>query len=448
MTSSLPCVRPNAAGIDIGSKSHFVAIPADRDPQPVKEFGFFTNDLHRLKDWLKKHKIETVAFEATGSFWIPLYDVLTKAEIEVFLVNGRHIKNVTGRKTDVQDCQWIQQLHACGLLRASYIPDQITIDLRQFVRHRDTLIRHAATQMQLMQKALTEMNLQIQNVVSDISGDTGMRIIRAICKGEKDPKRLAKHRDPRCKSSEETIEKSLCGHYKNGALFCLKQALETFDHYQSQIKICNQEIENKLKDFEDKSGGTPPPKRKREAKKNQLGFDLQGDLWRTLGVNLMDIPGMNTKTALTVIAEIGPSVDGWESGKHFTSWLGLSPNNRISGGKKFSGRTRAGANRVKYALRMAAMSLERSATSLGAFYRRMKARLGAPKAITAAARKLAILIYRLIKHKTSYQEKGPLYFEKEYRDRTERRLKRLAEQLGYNLTLKTPENQETISALS
>jgi hypothetical protein len=298
--------------------------------------------------------------------------------------------------------------------------------------------------LQLIQKALVEMNLQLQNVVSDISGDTGMRIVRAICAGERDAKLLAKYRDPRCKNSEKTIEKSLNGHYKTEVLFCLQQALEIYDHYQAQINQCNKAVEALMQEFEDQSEKAPPPKKKREAKKNNVGFDLQGDLWRALGVNLMEIPGMNTKTALVFISEVGTSVDRWANAKHFASWLGLCPNNRISGGKKLSGRTGPSSNRLRNALRMAALTLERSQTALGAFYRRMKARLGAPKAIVAAAHKLAVVIYNVIKHKTCYQEKGPLYFEKEYKDRTERRLKRMADRLGYVLTPKEQENQEGV----
>jgi transposase len=385
-----------------------------------------------------------VALEATGSYWIPLYDVLIENGIEVCLVNGRHIKNVSGRKTDVLDCQWIQQLHSCGLLRPSFIPDQVTSRLRHFVRHRDSLIRQAASQLQLIQKALVEMNLHLQNVVSDISGDTGMKIVRAICAGERDPAKLAAFRDPRCKNTQEVIEKSLIGKYKKEVLFCLRQALESYDHYQSQISCCNDEIEAALKAFDDKNDGQPLNRRKREAKKNNLGFDLQGELWRTLGVNLLEIPGLNIKTALTFIAEIGPCVERWANAKQFASWLGLSPNNRVSGGKRLSGRTRSTSNHLRYALKLAAVTLERSATSLGSFYRRMKARLGAPKAIVAAAHKMAVLIYSLIKKRLSYLERGPLYFEKEYRERTERRLKRLAEQLGYQLLPKPElENEKT-----
>ncbi len=433
MSSSLPCIKPNAAGIDVGSRSHFVAVPADKDSNPVREFGFFTEDLHNLAKWLKQCGIETVALEATGSYWIPLYDVLIEYGLEVYLVNGRHIKNVSGRKTDVLDCQWIQQLHSCGLLRPSFVPDQITSKLRHYVRHRDALIRRASMQLQLIQKALVEMNLPLQNVVSDISGDTGMRIVRAICAGERDPKQLSAYRDPRCKNSQDIIEKSLQGQYKEEVLFCMQQALETFDHYQLQIATCNKEIEKRMNDFDDKSDGTPFLKHKREAKKNNLGFDTQSALWKMLGVNVMEIPGMNIKTALTIVSEIGTNVDKWANAKQFASWLGLSPNNRISGGKRLGGRTKCTASPVRYMLRMAAVALERSATALGSFYRRMKARLGAPKAIIAAAHKMAIMVYNMIKHKSQYHEKGPFYFEKEYKERTERRLKRLAEQFGYQL---------------
>lgn len=437
MTSSLKNIKPNAAGIDVGSRSHFVAVPADRDEQSVREFGFFTEDLYRLADWLLQCKIETVAFEATGSYWIPLYDILIEKGFEVCLTNARHIKNVSGRKTDVLDCQWIQQLHSFGLLKPSFIPDRITTQLRHFVRHRDGLIRQTAKQIQFMQKALIEMNLQLQNVVSDIAGDTGMRIIRALCAGEKNPKKLAEYRDPRCKNSKETIERSLTGHYKEEILFSLKQAVETYDHVQRQIDECNERISSLTKQFDDHSKGEPPLiERKREAKKNNLGFDLQGDLWRMLGVNLLEIPGVNIKTALTVISEIGPSVDSWVSSKHFAAWLGLCPNNRISGGKRISGRTKHGANRIKRALCLAAVTLERSTTALGAFFRRMKARLGAPKAITAVAHKLAVVLYHLIKTRTRYVERGSLYFEKEYKEKAERRLKRMAARLGYELIQK------------
>lgn len=433
-TSSLPCIKPNAAGIDIGSRSHFVAVPTDRDAESVKEFGFFTEDLHKLCQWLKKCSITTVAMEATGSYWIPLYDILVSHGFEVYVVNARNIKNVTGRKTDVQDCQWIQQLHSYGLLRASFIPDTLTAQLRHLMRYRDNLLKQAAKQLQLIQKFLVEMNIQLLNAVSDIAGDTAMKIVRAICAGERDAKKLASYRDSRCKHPKEVIEKSLLGNYKTEVLFSLKLALDTYDHYQSQINSCNKEIENKTREFTDQSNGQKVTKHKREAKRNNLGFDAQTSLLKMVGVNLLDIPGMNSKTALTVVSEIGPDVNKWKNSKQFSSWLGLAPNNKISGGKKLSSRTINSSNKVKYALRMASLALERSSTALGAFFRRMKARLGAPKAITAAAHKLAVIIYQMIKTKKPYEDNGPLYFEKAYKDRAEHRLKRLAKALGYELS--------------
>lgn len=433
-TSSLACIKPNAAGIDIGSRSHFVAVPSDRDVENVKEFNFFTEDLYKLCEWLKKCSIDTVAMEATGSYWIPLYDVLVSSGFEVYVINARHIKNVTGRKTDVQDCQWIQQLHSYGLLRASFIPDTLTTQLRHLMRHRDNLLRQAARQLQLIQKFLVEMNIQLMNAVSDIGGDTAMKIIRAICSGEKDAKKLAQYRDPRCKNSVEVIEKSLLGNYKQEVLFSLKQALETYDHYHRQIDNYNKEIERKTTEFTDQSNGQEIKKKKREAKRNNLGFDVQTTLLKIFGVNLLEIPGMNSKTGLTLVSEIGPEVSKWKNSKHFASWLGLSPNNKVSGGKKLSSKTKSSSNKVKYALRMASLALERSSTSLGAFFRRMKARLGAPKAITAAAHKLAVIIYQMIKTKKSYEDNGPLYFEKTYKARAEHRLKQLAKVLGYEVS--------------
>ena len=434
MTSSLQCIKPNAAGIDIGSRSHFVAVPADRDKLCVREFKFFTPDLHALSDWLKQCKIETVAMEATGNYWVPLYEILEQAGFEVFLVNGRHVKNVSGRKSDVQDCQWLQQLHSFGLLNPSFIPDALTKELRHLVRHRDNLIRSSARQLQLVQKALVEMNLQIQNVISDISGDTGMKIVRAICAGERDAKILANYRDSRCKSSVEIIEKSLCGHYKAEVLFSLRQAVNTYDHYQTQIQECNQRIEQKTMEFEDKSDGEFLQGKKREAKKNQLSFDGQTALYKMLGVNLLEIPSMGTKTVLTFVSEIGTNVSRFRSAKHFVSWLGLCPNNKISGGKKLSRRTVSTQNRIKLSLRMMAQCLERSPTALGMFYRRMKGRLGAPKALTAVARKIAVIIYNMISQQAHYEEQDTMAYEKAYKQKLERRLRKQAEILGFALT--------------
>ncbi len=436
MTSSLSCINQNAAGIDIGSRSHYVAVPTDRDTNPVREFKFFTADLHKLADWLKECKIDTVAMEATGVFWIPAYDVLSSRGFDVYLVNARHIKNVSGRKSDVEDCQWIQQLHSFGLLRKSVIPDGLTLELRHYMRHRDNLIRQAARQLQLIEKGLSQMNLQLQNVVSDIAGKTGMLIIRAICAGERDAKKLAAHRDIRCKNSEEIIQNSLEGHYKKEVLFSIKQALATYDHYSAQIEECDKEIENKTKEFKDKAGDKEPPQSKKRDSKNGITFDVQTTAWHMLGVNLTDIPGINSKTALSIVSEIGTSVDFWNSGKQFASWLGLCPNNRISGGKRLSSKSRSGANKLKGVLRIAALAAGKTSTSIGAFFRRLRARLGTPKAITATAHKLAVLVYTAIKTKLPYIEKGMLYFEEQHKKKAENKLRLLAKQLGYDLLVK------------
>jgi transposase len=446
MESTLECIEPNAAGIDIGSFSHFVAVPQERDSEVVREFGGFTEDLHLMSEWLKKCGIKTVAMEATGVYWIPVYEVLLEQGFDVCLVNARYYKNVSGRKSDVLDCQWLQQLHSYGLLKPSFQPGEEEGKLRQLVRHRANLVRWGATHAQQMQKALAQMNLQLTNVVSDILGDTGMKIIRAICHGERDPKKLAILRDTRCKNSVETIEKSLHGYYRAEIVFSLKQALSSYDHYQQQIAECNGEIEKLTDYFDDKSDGQKVIK-KREAKRNNIGFDAQERLTRILGVNLTEIPGINALTALTVIAEIGLSVDKWKNSKAFASWLGLCPGTKISGGKRLGGKTKACKNRASEALRIAASALYRSQTSLGSFLRRMKARLGPAKAITAAAHKLAVIIYTMIKEKKSYDELGAGYYDQLHKERAVKNLEKFARRLGFEITPKKIE-QASMTACS
>lgn len=435
MTTSLECIQPDAAGIDIGGSFHFVAVPQGRDTETVKKFGCFTEDLHAIADWLIKCGIKTAAMEATGVYWIPLFEVLEARGIEVYLVNSRHVKNVSGRKSDVLDCQWIQQLHSFGLLSASFQPNLEAGKLRVLVRHRSNLIRWTSIHVQLMQKALTQMNLQLQNVVTDILGETGMKIIRAICAGERDSKKLAQYRDHRCKNSEKTIAKSLQGHYREEILFSLKQALQSYDHYQSQLQACNKEIEEITKNFEDKSGGEKILPKK-ENKKNGLGFNAQEQFFRMLGVNLAEIPGINSTTILTIISEIGTCVDKWRSPKAFSSWLGLCPGTKISGGKRLGGRTKISKNRIAEALRMAASTLGKSQTALGAFLRRMKARLGPAKAITATANKMAKVLYKMIKGKMGFCEHGPDYYDQANKERTMKRLRQFADRMGFDLSPK------------
>lgn len=430
---------------DVGSFSHFVAVPSGRDEKCVKEFSAFTADLHNLADWLQKCGIKTVAMESTGVYWIPLYEILEEKGFKVCLVNARYLKNVSGRKSDVLDCQWIQQLHSYGLLRPSFRPEEDIIRLRQLVRHRGNLVRWGASHILQMQKALTQMNLQLHNVVSDITGETGMKIIRAICSGERDPKKLAAHRHGRCANSEETIAKSLHGHYKEEILFGLKQALSSYDHYQRQIEECNQEIKKITEGFEDRSNGETILKPKRENHNSPMGFDAQHQFFKMLGVNLMEIPGVNTLTVMSFISEVGTSVDKWVNAKAFASWLGLCPGTKISGGKRLSSKSKPCANRLAEALRMAASTLSKSQTALGAFLRRLKARLGPAKAITATAHKLAVILYNMIKNRTSYKEAGADYHDKLHKERAVKNLRRFAERLGYAVM---PQAESNIASLN
>lgn len=428
----------NAAGIDIGSRSHYVAVPEGADDNPVREFECFTADLHCLADWLISCGVTTVAMESTGTYWIPVFEVLESYNLDVKLVNARHVKNVPGRKTDVLDCQWIQQLHTYGLLEGAFRPPEQICELRAYIRHRMNQVRYSSAHIQHMQKALTQMNLLLHNVVSDITGVTGMRIIKAILDGERDTQVLAGMRDNRCKNSVETIAKSLQGNYRPEHLFSLKQAVQTFEFYQAQIAACDREIEILLASFDSKTTDTLPPQANKAGKssKTQIKapeFNLKNELLRVTGVDLTKIDGIDSTTAAKVISEIGLDMDRWKSPKHFASWLGLSPGSKITGGKSISGKTKPVVNRAALALRMAASSLYRSSCALGAFYRRMKARLGAPKAITATAHKMARLVYSMLKYGTEYTDVGQDYYEQRYKSRVIQNLKKRAQELGFTL---------------
>jgi transposase len=431
-------LNPHAAGIDVGSRSHFAAVPEGAGEKPVREFSCFTGDLHRLADWLHACGVKTVAMESTGIYWIPVFEILERRGFEVKLVNAHHVKNVPGRKTDVLDCQWLQRLHSYGLLEGAFRPpDQVCV-LRAYIRQRMNLVRYAASHIQHMQKALSQMNLLLHNVVSDITGVTGMRIIKAILAGERDPLILAGFRDPRCKNSKETIARSLEGHYKPEHLFSLKQAVELYEFYQAKIADCDHQIGEQLGVFDDRSdGGQTPPSGKGKVAGSGLGFDVRGDLYRMTGVDLTRIDGIDAYTALKVISEVGTDMSRWKSSKQFASWMGLCPGNKVSGGKKLSGKTKSVANRAAAALRIAANSLTRSKSALGAYLRRQKARLGAPKAITATAHKLARLIYSMLKHGMKYVDAGQDYYEQRYRTRVVENLKKRALELGFTLVKTT-----------
>lgn len=431
-------INMRAAGIDIGSASHFVAVPEGSDEQSVREFSSFTSDLHELCVWLEKCGVETVAMESTGVYWIPLYELLESRGFEVKLVDARHVKNVSGRKTDVLDCQWLQQLHTYGLLSGAFRPEESICVLRAYLRQRGMLVQEAASHIQHMQKALSQMNLQLHNVITDITGDTGMRIIRAVVAGEHNPKMLASYRDPRCKNSVDIIEKSLTGNYRNEHIFSLKQALELFDVYQEKINACDDEIEKCLFQFESRVEISEEELSKRITKrrasdKNAPLFNLKSHLLRMTGVDLTAVPGIDAHSGIKIISEIGLDLSRWKNAKQFASWLGICPGNKVSGGKKLSGKSKRTKNRAASAFRMAASTLHRSDSALGAFLRRLKSRLGPGKAIAATAHKLAVIIFNMLKRGVEYIETGQDYYEKQYREKLVKSLSLRAKNLGFDL---------------
>jgi len=430
-------VNPNAAGIDCGSEMHYVAVPAERDPEPVRCFKTFTGDLHQLVDWVVSRGVKTVAMEATGVYWIPVYEILEARGLEVLLVNARHVKNVPGRKSDVSDCEWLQELHSVGLLRGSFRPIAEIAALRSYVRQRETLIESAATTINRMQKALVQMNVQLHVVISDITGATGQRILRDIVNGQTDPQHLAKHRDGRCQASEAEIAAALTGNYRPEHLFVLKQNLELYDEFQRQIKACDTQIEDHLKAL---AGKTAPPqaplpaaRTRHKHRRNEPRFDVRTPLHQLSGVDLSQIDGIGPYNSLRLISEIGTDMSRWPTEDHFASWVTLAPHNRITGGRLISSRTQPSANRAADILRVAAMSVGYTQTALGAFYRRLASRIGKAKANTATARKLAILVYRVLKGEIVYKDPGADAYNARHRETVLRRLRRQAAVLGFGL---------------
>ena len=429
-------IKPHAAGIDCGSWYHHVAVPVDRDPEPVRRFKTLTPDLSRLVDWLAACRIDTVAMEATGVYWIPLYELLEARGIEVVLVNARHVKNVPGRKTDVVDCQWLQELHTVGLLRGSFRPSAEIASLRAYLRHRETLVQGAATHIRRIQKALVLMNVQLHHVLTDITGLTGMQIVRNIARGVTDPQALAAHRHSRCRASGEEIAAALTGHYRREHVFVLRQNLELYDSHQHQISACDEAIEALLQDLAARQAlpDTPLPRaRRRPRPKNEPRFDIRSPLHRLSGADLTQIDAVAPYTALRLIGEIGTDMTRWPSEKHFTSWLTLAPKNKITGGRLISSSTLPSANRAAAMLRMCAMSVGKTSTALGAFYRRLAYRVGKAKAITATARKLAILVYRVLRGDIEYADPSVDAYEAQHRTRARRNLRTRAQHLGLGL---------------
>ncbi len=423
----LPVMNRNCAGIDIGATEMFVAVPPDRAGENVQCFPSFTQDLYRLARWLKECGVTTVAMESTGVYWIPLFQILEDAGFEVIVVNARHVKNVPGRKTDVQDCQWLQFLHSVGLLNGSFRPAQDVCAIRSLLRHRKSLIELCATHIHHMQKSLDQMNVQIHHVISDITGKTGLAIIEAILAGERNPQVLALLKDSRIKASAETIVKSLVGDYRQEHIFTLRQSVEAYHYYQKLVAACEQQISQLLKEFNE---GLPMIDIPQKDDDESL---LQAELKRAFGVDLAKIPSLAIDTVRTLFGEIGPDFTKFRSPAAFASWMALSPCNEISGGKVLKSKTKPMHSLTRIALRQAAQSLHNSNSYLGDYYRRLRAKLGAPKAITAAAHKLARIIYRLVTTGQEYDEQILRKQDKHSKIRDEAKLRRKAKSLGFDL---------------
>lgn len=436
----LELTHPNAAGIDIGSASHYVAVPPERDDEPVREFASFTADLHRLADWLRECGVDTVAMESTGVYWIPLFELLDARGFTVLLVNARHVKNVSGRKSDVLDCQWLQQLMSYGLLRGAFRPDDQVCVLRALARQRATLLKTQARSVQHMHKALVQMNIQLANVIADVAGASGQAILRAIVAGERNPYVLASLKNCRVRATEEEIARSLQGTWRCEHLFALRQALDAFDFCGKQLQQCDEEIEAQLQRLHI-TDAEPDKGKKRSKARNAPKFDLRTRLFQMCGVDLTRIDGIDVTTALVVVSEIGTDMGRFPTDKHFASWLGLCPGTKITGGKVLSGKTKRCANRAAQALRLAAAALRTSQSALGAYFRRLCARMDKPKAVTAAAHKLARLIYSMLTKGEEYTDQGQAYYEERYRQRVLHNLNRRAQQLGMTLVPTAPTAQ-------
>ena len=439
---SLKHMHSHVCGIDVGANSIFICTPVKGELE-IREYSTFTSDLKAMVEWLKACGITSCAMESTGVYWIPIFDIIEASGIEVILVNAHHLRTVPGRKTDVKDCEWIQQLHSYGLLRGSFRPTKEILPLRAYVRQRNRLFEKGAQEVLLMQKALTQMNVRLEMVISDITGLTGMRIIKAIIDGERNPHTLACLRDQRCQKNEEEIAKGLEGTYQQEHVFALKQSYEAYQFFHAQILECEKNVEQELTRLhevhfsevrsEECKSNKVNRRNKTIANRSAYYFDAPHKVEMCTGVNLLEIPGIEASTIVKILSEVGTDMSRWATAAHFASWLGLCPGNRISGGKVLSSRTKPCSNRVAQALRIAANTLYRSKTALGSFFRRMRAKFGAPKAITAAAHKMARIIYHMLRYKKSFQELGADYYDKQYRDRVLASLRKRARELGFNV---------------
>jgi len=437
---SLEVIHPDAAGIDIGNESHYVAVPPSRHSQPVRRFGCTTAELKAMAGWLTQCGIHTIAMQSTGVYWIAVYDILEGAGFEVYLVNARETKNLPGRKSDVQESQWLMKLHTYGLLRNSFRPPQEIRTMRTYWRQRNDLVRAAGRHIQRIQKALTQMNLQLANVLSDVSGMTGQAIIKAILAGERDPRKLAVFRDRRVKASEEQIARSLEGHWQEDLLFVLKQEHDGYEFCQQQMADCDRRLEQYLQQRADRNQGAILPEEKRKERRrkkkkgNAPGFDLRTELFRITGTDLSQIDSIDVTTAMTILSETGWDMSKWETEHHFVSWLRLCPENRISGDKIIGKGRLPTNNRVTLALKMSASTLRLSNTYLGAQFRRLRTKLGAPIAIKAMAAKLARLVYRMLRYGMQFVDRGAKFYEAQHRKQQITYLKWKAARLGFQIT--------------
>jgi transposase len=440
---SLQAINERVAGIDIGSRSIFVCAAIGGGRTEVRQFSTFTPDLQAMCKWLRECKIISAAMESTGVYWIPVYDLLEQGGFEVLLVNAHYLKTVPGRKTDVKDCQWIQRLHSYGLLAGSFRPSGECLTLRTYVRQRTKLFQLAGSQVNLMHKALTQMNLQLTQVLSDIIGDTGLKIMRAITSGIHNPQELARLRNNQCKKSVTEIAQALTGNFRAELVFSLKQALDSYDFIHNQIVECEAEIQKIVASWQSKQSEakelpdrlpTTTHQKKTNSNRSPYSFDIAAEIARITGVQLTDVPGLEANTIVRIISEIGTDLSRWPTAKHFASWLGLCPGNKISGSKVLSSKTKPTANKAAQAFRFAAQALHGSKSALGAFFRKMRSRLGSPQAVTAAAHKLARIVYHLLKHQVPFQNTQQAEYEQLYQKRRIASLQRQAAEMGYTLT--------------
>ncbi len=442
--ASMSQVNPRAAGVDIGAQEIMVCVPGDENSQLVRSFGTYTADLHAIAAWLKEHHIESVAMESTGVYWIPLFETLEAAGFRCHLISARALRRIPGRKSDVLDCQWIQTLHSYGLLESSFRPEADLVALRTLLRHRAQLLEHRAPHILHMQKALLQMNIQLPQVLSDVTGQTGLTIIRAIVDGERDPHKLAALRNYRCKKDEEEIAKALTGTWREEHLFVLKQSLEMYDFYTRQIEACDAEIERTYAairpDWPDPhpDDQQPLPPNKRGSNSKNLPKDslvhVRQHLRRITGIDLTAVDGLSLDLAQKIISEIGSDMSRFPTEKNFCSWLKLAPDNQITGGKIIRSSTGKSHNRARQAFLQAAASVARSNCAFGAFYRRLKARVGPAQAQVATAHKIAHVVYHMLKYKVEYQQMSAQEYEQQFRERQIRHLHRKAARLGFSLT--------------